>query len=557
MKFSEIKYQRPIYEDFKNKFYIVLEKLKSAKDFVEFDQELKNINKLRNHIETMEAVAKINSDGDTKNKEYVKESIFWDEYSPLFKKINMDFYKIILNSKFKEDIKNKYGEQFIDLINCEIESFSDDIIKYLQEENKLCTEYTKLLASAKIDFKGDYRNLPGMFAFMMDENRNIREDANKKICEFFEKNEIKFDELFDKLIKVRNTMAKKMGYNSFVELGYKRMKRTCYNSQMVEVLRNEIKQKLVPFVTEIYKEQSKRIGVEKISNIDESLEFLDGNASPKGDEKYILNCGKQMYRELSKETGEFFDFMMKNELFDVKSKEGKSIGGYCINLPEYKMPFIFSNFNQTADDIDVLTHEAGHAFQLYMSSWIDMSELQFPTLDSCEIHSMSMEFITYPWMELFFKEDTEKYKKYHFDSALKFLPYGCIVDEFQHIIYENINLTAEERKTVWRNLEKKYLPHRIYENSEILEKGCWWYRQGHIFKNPFYYIDYVLAQLCALQFYLKLKKDETVAWDDFLEICKIGGTKSFLEIVEIGNLKNPFKEDFLGDIIEDLKIYRV
>ena len=256
-----------------------------------------------------------------------------------------------------------------------------------------------------------------------------------------------------------------------------------------------------------------------------------------------------MYAELSKDTKEFFEFMLENELMDLVNKPNKGAGGYCAYIPKYKSPFIFSNFNQTADDIDVLTHEAGHAFQLYMSRNIEMPEINFPTLDSCEIHSMSMEFITYPWMELFFKEDSDKYKFAHMSNAIKFIPYGIVVDEFQHVIYENPELSKDERKKVWRQIESKYLPHKDYENNEFLERGCWWFKQGHIFKNPFYYIDYTLAQICALQFFEKTMNDNANAWNDYLNICKVGGTKSFLEIINIGNLKSPFEKNSVEDVI--------
>ena len=260
-----------------------------------------------------------------------------------------------------------------------------------------------------------------------------------------------------------------------------------------------------------------------------------------------------MYQELSQETKEFFDFMLENELMDLETKHNKSAGGYCTYIPDYKAPFIFSNFNKTSEDMDVLTHEAGHAFQLYMSRDIDMQEINFPTLDSCEIHSMSMEFITYPWMETFFKEDSDKYKFAHLTSAIKFLPYGVVVDEFQHIVYDNPDMTKDERKKVWRDLEKKYLPHRDYEDNEILERGCWFFKQGHIFKDPFYYIDYVLAQICAFQFLKKMEEDRISGWEDYLRICKVGGTQSFLQIVKTGNLISPFDDKCIEYIIKNLE----
>ena len=436
-----------------------------------------------------------------------------------------------------------------------LKSCSKEIIKELQEENRLCSKYTKLLASAKIEFEGKELNLSQLGKFMSNRDRNIRKKSSEAYFNYFYEHEQEFDIIFDELIKLRDKMAKKLGYKNFVELGYVRMMRTDYDSSMVENFRKQVLEYIVPVCNKLYERQAKRLNINKLTYIDEGFEFLSGNATPKESSEKIIENGVKMYRELSKETGEFFEFMLENELMDLVTKKGKSAGGYCTYIPNYKSPYIFSNFNGTSDDIDVLTHEAGHAFQVYMSRYIDVVDLNFPTFESCEIHSMSMEFITWPWMELFFKEDTEKYKFTHLSSAIKFIPYGIVVDEFQHKIYENPSMSIEERKNIWRNIEKKYLPHKNYEGCDFLEKGTWWYKQGHIFKNPFYYIDYTLAQICSLQFWKKYREDSEKTWQDYINICKVGGTKSFLEIVEIGNLKSPFEDGCVESIIDQIDSY--
>ena len=399
----------------------------------------------------------------------------------LILKFNLDGFFIIepilelfiVNSKFKEEIINDFSRQFYNICEDSIKSFSKDIIEDLQEENMLCSQYTKLLASAKIEYRGETHNLSSLMKYMMDKDRETRIESTKLYYSYFEENEAKFDALFDKLVAVRDKMAKKLGYNSFTELGYIRMNRSDYNEDMIKKLRKEVQDYIVLLCNKLYERQAKRIGIDDFWFADESIEFKSGNATIKGGEeyeKYIIENGKRMYSELSPETAEFFNYMTENELMDLVTRKSKAAGGYCTHIPNYNSPFIFSNFNNTSEDIDVLTHEAGHAFQLYMSRDIEMYEINFPTLDSCEIHSMSMEFITYPWMELFFKEDTLKYKFYHMSSAIKFIPYGVIVDEFQHRIYENPDMSPDERKQVFRDLEKKYLPHRDYRDIDILEK---------------------------------------------------------------------------------------
>lgn len=555
MKFSDFKYERPVYESNKKEFNNIIKKISESNTYKEQKENIDILNKLRNSIETMSTIASIRHSINTEDEFYEKERVYWDEYSPLYEELNSLFYKEVVNSKFKDEIEYDFGKQFVSIAEYSLKGFSSEIISDLQEENKLCSLYTKLLASAKINFEGKERNLSELGKYMLSKDREIRVKASKAYYGYFEENEKNFDDVFDKLVKIRDKIAKKLNFNNFVELGYIRMMRTDYNADMVKNFRKQVLEYIVPVASDLYKRQANRLNLDKLTYVDENFEFLSGNATPKGSPEYIIENGKKMYSELSKETGEFFDFMLENELMDLVTKKSKASGGYCTYIPDYKSPFIFSNFNQTSDDIDVLTHEAGHAFQLYMSTWIDMPEINFPTYESCEIHSMSMEFITWPWMELFFKEESDKYKFTHLSSAIKFIPYGIVVDEFQHYIYENPSMSKEERKKIWRDLEKKYLPHKNYEGCDILEKGCWWFKQGHIFKNPFYYIDYTLAQICSLQFWKKMREDKVKGWDDYINICKVGGTKSFLEIVEIGNLKSPFKDGCVESVINTIKEY--
>ena len=553
MKFKDYKYERPNYEEIKKSFLELVDKIKNASTYDEQKLHINQLNNIRKHIETMSTLASIRNSINTADEFYDEEQNYWDEQGPLYTELNSDFYKAIVNSKFKEDIKKDYSEQFYKICEYSLKSFSPEIISDLQEENKLMSKYTKLLASAKINFKGEELNLSGLYKYMLSSDRNEREQSSKAYYNYFGEHEEEFDEIYDQLVHIRHNMAKKLGFKNFVELGYIRMDRTDYNPEMVVNLRKQILEYIVPLCNKLYEKQAKRLNLDKLTYIDENLEFLDGNATIKGDSDYIIENGIKMYQELSQETKEFFDFMLENELMDLETKHNKSAGGYCTYIPDYKAPFIFSNFNKTSEDMDVLTHEAGHAFQLYMSRDIDMQEINFPTLDSCEIHSMSMEFITYPWMDTFFKEDSDKYKFAHLTSAIKFLPYGVVVDEFQHIVYDNPDMTKDERKKVWRDLEKKYLPHRDYEDNEILERGCWFFKQGHIFKDPFYYIDYVLAQICAFQFLKKMEEDRVSGWEDYLRICKVGGTQSFLQIVKTGNLISPFDDKCIEYIIKNLE----
>jgi len=312
---------------------------------------------------------------------------------------------------------------------------------------------------------------------------------------------------------------------------------------------------IVPLATKLYERQADRIGVDELKFYDQSLNFLSGNATPKGSPEWIIENGKKMYAELSPETDEFFKYMTEKHLLDLEAKKGKETGGYCTFIDNYDSPFIFSNFNGTSGDIDVLTHEAGHAFQVYSSRNIGIPEYVWPTHEGAEIHSMSMEFFTWPWMELFFEDDTEKYKFAHLSSGLLFLPYGVAVDEFQHVVYENPEMTPAERKAEWKRIEKTYLPMRDYDGNPYLEAGSIWQRQSHIYEVPFYYIDYTLAQICAFQFWKRSFEDRDSAWEDYLHLCKLGGSKPFTELVKEANLLSPFEDGCVESVVGTIEAW--
>lgn len=555
MKFNEYKYEHLDLEKIKKEFSELIESFEKAENVEGQITAFDKIIKLRNHIETMQTLVSVRHSIDTNDEFYDKENEYMDEISPILFGFTNDFYKALVNSKFKDELVQKYGKFLFDLAENTLKTFSPEIIPDAQEENRLSSKYSKLIASAKIDFDGKELNLSQMVPYTQSKDRNVRIEAAKKVAHFFAENQDEFDNIYDSLVKVRTRMAQKMGYKNFVEFGYKQLSRLEYDAKMVESYRKQVLENIVPLHTELRERQGKRLGVDKLKFYDEAIKFNSGNADPHGSPEWILNNGKTMYKELSKETDEFFTFMTENNLLDLLSKKGKMSGGYCTYIPEHKAPFIFANFNGTSHDIDVLTHEAGHAFQVYQSRGFEVPEYLWPSYEACEIHSMSMEFLTWPWMDLFFENDTDKYKFIHLSEALLFIPYGVTVDEFQHWVYENPEVTPKERREKWIEIEKKYLPTRDYGEVEELKNGIFWFRQGHIFSSPFYYIDYTLAQVCAFQFWIKSRENREKAWQDYLNLCKLGGSKPFFELMKSANLKNPFEEGTLAIVIPKIKEY--
>jgi M3 family oligoendopeptidase len=551
--FSEFTYKRPDLEALQAEFTEVLEALRGAPTFEAQSEAMENVNQLRNRFESMSQIAQIRHTIDTNDEFYKDEQDFFDESTPIYQGLVTDYYKALVDSNFRVALETKWGRQLFNMAELTLKTFSPDVLEDLKHENKLASEYTKLMASAKIEFEGEERNLSQLVPFQLSPDREMRKKANDAKYKFMKENEAKLDDIYDQLVKVRTTIAKKLGFENFVELGYARLTRSDYDAEKVAKFRAQVKKHIVPVATELRERQRERLELPELQFYDERFSFKTGNAEPKGDPEWIVNNGKKMYSELSPETNEFFNFMAQNELMDLVSKKGKAGGGYCTYISDFESPFIFSNFNGTSGDIDVLTHEAGHAFQVYSSRSYELPEYYWPTYEAAEIHSMSMEFFTWPWMNLFFEEDTQKYKFSHLSEALMFIPYGVAVDEFQHFVYGNPEATPTERKKAWREIEKTYLPHKNYEENEYLKNGGFWHQQGHIFGSPFYYIDYTLAQICAFQFWKKSQEDHRSAWNDYLALCKLGGSLPFTELVEAANLISPFEEAGIQSVIGDIK----
>ena len=542
MKFSQMKYKRPNTEKMVKEYTKITEKFSACTTAAQQLELIYEHEKMFGSFQTMSTIAYIRQSINTVDPFYETEMAFYDSYNPVFQEYVQNFMKAVVASKFKKELEKETGKLFFKNIEISLKTFSPEIIDLMKEENALVTEYEKLLASAQIEFDGKALNLAEIHTYQVSQDRETRKNSWQKTAEFFTANSKKLDELYSKLVKSRTEQAKKLGYKNYVQLGYDRLGRNCYSPAEVKVYREQIVSDLVPVVTKIKKNQAERLGLPDIKFYDDANLFADGNPTPKGDKQALVDAAQKMYHEMNPQTGEFFDFMVQNELFDLDSKKGKAGGGYCTDIPDYKSPFIFANFNGTAGDVEVLTHEAGHAFASYVSRNMKIHENSCPTMEAAETHSMSMELLSRPWDEYFFQQDTEKFHVFQLETTLDFIPYGCMVDEFQETAYEKPDMTPKQRKKLWASLEKKYRPWIDFDNLEFFKDGGGYQRQHHIYSFPLYYIDYCLAQTVALEFWSQSNKNWEKAFENYLSFVSLGGTKTFVELVKHSKLNLPFNQ---------------
>lgn len=555
MKFSQMPYERPDLEAVKVQLNEFNERLARAESYESAKAVFLERETYEKHVDTMESLVSIRHSIDTRDEFYDDEMKFWNTSGPVLEEYRQEWNRVMLESPFRPQFEEEYGNVMFIKAEMAKKTFAPEIIPDLQKENELATTYEKLLASAQIPFEGNMYTLSQMTPFKNDADDDRRLAAWKAEGQWYKDHQKELDDLYDQLVHVRDQIGRKLGYDGYTELGYYRMQRNCYGKEDVERFRAAVVKYLVPVADEVCREQAKRIGrAYPLSFADAALKFRSGNPKPCGEPEDILAQGKKFYDELSPETSRFFNTMLDQELLDVLSTPGKEAGAYCSSIADYGVPFIFANFNGTQGDVEVVTHEAGHAFAAWMNrDRVPYSQI-WPGMEACEVHSMSMEFFAWPWADGFFGEDTRKFKYSHLAGALTFIPYGTMVDHFQHIVFEKPNMTPKERHGVWKELLGIYMPWMKLDGEiPFYSEGEGWQRQHHIYSLPFYYIDYCIAQTVALEFWAMIQEDQKNAWEHYMAYTRQGGSRVFTELLEHAGMVSPFDENCLKKVAEAAK----
>ena len=546
-KFAELQYVRPDMEKIFARVSGDIAVLKEAKNYEEFRNAYMDYVEADTELETSKTVAHIRNTINLLDEFYEAEMVYFNSQMPKYEILKKEMGEVIVASPFKAEMEKEFGTILIQNMEAQKQLSDESIVDDQVKEAELVSRFMKTQAAATVEFKGEQIGNYGLLKIMQSTDRAERKEAFEAWAKLYEGIAPTLEEVYDGLVKVRAGMAKKLGFKSFIPMGYLRRRRFDYTEKELEVFRKQVREVVVPAAAKLYERQKEALGIDTLYYYDESIASPSGNPVPIGDKEYLVGEAQKMYRELSKESGEFFDFMMEYELFDLDSKHGKRAGGYCTTLPQY----IFSNFNGTDADVNVLTHEAGHAFAGFTAAKYQKTpELCHSTSEINEIHSMSMELWTYPWMENFFGDKAEEYRREHLADALMKIPYMLCVDEYQHKVFENPEMTTMERRAVWSGLEKIYMPWRNYAGNEFLESGAFWIKQQHIFLYPFYYVDYAMAQMGAFEFYTKMKEDRKAAWADYYKLCAAGGSMGYFDLLKYSGLHKVLEDGSVKIILK-------
>ena len=557
MKFADISYTRADFDAAARFYASAAERLSAAGSFEEAEAVFLEVEDFSAKFDTALTVANIRHDIDTRDEFYDAEVAYIDEHAPELEEYVQRWQDALLKTPYRAVFEEKYNR--VMFLNAEIDArtFSPEIVPELQRENALTTEYSKLLAGAQIPFEGGVYTLSQLTPIKQDADASRRAAAWAAEDAWYAMHAESLDAIYAELVTLRDKMGRKLGHDGYIPLGYDRMQRNCYDKADVERFRAAVVDYIVPIAYSVYETVAKRLGKSlPMGYADCAMWFTDGNARPVGTPEDILEAGRSFYHELSGETAEFIDHMLENGMMDVLSRPGKAGGGYCTTLTAYKTPYIFANFNGTSGDVEVITHEAGHAFASWTSRDIVPAESSSPSLEGCEVHSMSMEFFAEPWAERFFGADADKFRWQHLADAVTFIPYGTLVDHFQHECYEHPEYTPEQRNAAWSRLAAVYMPWLKPEESlGFYSSGRAWQRQRHIYISPFYYIDYCLAQTVSLEFWAMIKRDKAAAWEKYMAYTRLGGTLTFRELLDRAGLDSPFEPETLKAVAEAAKAW--
>ena len=550
INFKDIEVETPTIEQVTAEYEDINTNLDRATTLAAKQEALQQWENLRRRLDSWTALTSLNFSQDTTNEAFKQAQEYSDELQPKLTALEIAMKRRLLNSKDKAGLESILGKQAFSLWSADVTTFESVIEEDLVQESKLVNQYVQLLASAEIEFQSETVNLSGIRKYTQDSDRQTRYQAEKARWNFFSQHQSQLDSIYAQLVKLRHGMAQKLGYDNYIDLGYKRMQRIDYCEADVESYRNEIVAKVVPLAQKIIAQKAVKLNLEQVMFWDESVFDLQGNPKPQGDHDWMLQQAQQMFDAMHPELGSFFQMMVGGNFLDLKTRPGKAGGGFCTSFPTEGVPYIFANFNGTKGDVEVFTHEMGHAFQAWQSRNLPLIDYLWPTLESCEIHSMSLEFLTWSQMDKFFAEDAARFREIHLAESLLFLPYGCAVDHFQHLVYAKPEATPQERNQMWQQMEARYLPWRQYGDLGYPAQGGLWQEKQHIYFSPFYYIDYTLALCCAMQFWVKAEANFNDALTEYIALCQRGGQAPFQELVRSANLVSPFKPGSLADVVE-------
>lgn len=463
------------------------------------------------------------------------------------------FLRALRDTPHRAAIAAKHGAYFLDRMAAGQQTVDPANSELRVALGELAVQYDKAIAAGEVTVGGEAMTLTRAVGIAQGSDQaSMRREAWVAYRDWFVRHREPLADLYSRMVQLRDRMGRNLGHADFVPLGYAGMSRTDYGPAQAAQFRRAVREHFVPLQRQLIARQARELGCDSLKPWDAgyhpSLGIPLGAVPVEGQ----LDAAQRVFSRLSPRLARHFEHMRANGLIDLENRKGKRGGAYCTSFPDEGQVAIFCNSTGQASDVRTLTHEMGHAFQAWESQAIELVELQWPTAEAAEIHSMGMEYLSLRHIGEFFAdaEHARRFRKKRWTGAVELVCYICVVDEFQHWVYENPSATPDERDAQWDLIWETYIPGLDFAGIEPYRTARW-YAQLHVFKYPFYYIDYAIAETGARQLAMMDAKDPAAALETYLSLCRVGGTRGVLDILRSAGLRSPFDEGVMADLARD------
>lgn len=461
------------------------------------------------------------------------------EVSPVVTDSSVEVARRLVASPCTDAIRERFGPTLLELAEAACRAHAPVNTALRTQLSDVLMRHTRIFGKGTIEWRGETHPFSFARKAALDPDREERHAAWRSKVDYVREHEDELQAVFDEAKELRVQMARNLDQPSYVDLRYLEMSRFDWTSEDAARVRGAIERHVTPVATELQLRQALALGTERLHPADEAI-MPDPAPEVVVDIEGQLAAASEAFDSMGEAFGAPWRMLVDEGLVDLPARSGKGTGAFCSSFPFERIPFIFCNSVGAHDDVKTLVHEYGHALQGWRSRDIEPYDLRHPTMEACEIHSMTLELLALPYLRPFFGQQLEHFRVEHLRSTLDVVPYMAAIDEFQHRVYEQ-DLDAEGRAAAWRDAAQRFQPAIDWDVDAWYAGGRWLF-QLHVFQYPFYYLDYALARMVSWELWLESLDDEPAAIEKYLTLCDMGGTRPFRQMVLEAGLGDPFDE---------------
>ncbi len=521
----------------------------------EFEDFLVDVSELESFLSEDMAWRYIHMTCDTQNEDFEKAYLqFVQEIQPKIAPFEDKLNQKIVDCKFKSDLESapEYHIYFRALKSA-VDLFREENIPLQADLNTLAQEYSSIQGAMTIDWNGETMTMQKASNFLMETDREVRENAWKLMNQRRQLDAQKLEDLFDNMVAKRHQVAVNAGFNNYRDYMFAAMGRFDYTVEDCKKFHESVEHHVVPLLKEIQLRRLELMKIDKLNPWDTAVDPLNREPlKPFTNGEELLDKGIDALNELDSFFGNCLTTMKEKSLLDLDSRVGKAPGGYNYPLAKTNMPFIFMNATGNLRDVETLVHEAGHAIHSFQMAPLKLNAFKNTPSEVAELASMSMELLSMDGWGNYFNDEIllNRAKCEQLEGILGTLPWIATVDAFQHWIYENPHHTQEERKAAWLFQQARFSSGLVDYTGFEDAKAFAWHKQLHIFEVPFYYIEYGFAQLGAIGIWKNYHQDKIKALEGYKSFMKLGYTQSIPNIYENAGVKFEFSSDYIKQLME-------